>query len=121
MTQSLLTPDTQPLDPAWRMSVVECLRQYPLNDAIRTMEKRRAALARACPLGMLPLAEAAKRVGVSSAQLVGFLATRPALKEKCRTVAHRVYIPERILAVVRTGVKDFRLPGVPSIGRRRPA
>jgi hypothetical protein len=109
----------QPLDPRWRLSVVECLRLYPVEDAIRAMEARRAELVRACPPGMLPLGVAAARLGVGAAQLAGFLATRPKLRKRCRTVDSRVYVPERLLAGVCTAVKNFRLGNVPRLRQRR--
>ncbi len=112
-------PPTPLLDTRWRLSVVECLRQFPLEEAIRAMEARRTELARACPLGMLPLGDAAARLGVGAPQLAGFLGSRPELREKCRTVEGRVYVPACLLATVRRAVKAFRLGSVPSLRPRR--
>ncbi len=120
MPQSLPVPTGIPLDPTWRMSVVECLRRYPLEQAIKAMEQHRAALARACPPGMLPLAEAASRLGVNAQQLAGFLSSRPALRKKCRLVDGRLFVPEQKLAGMRVAARAFRLTSVPSLGRRRP-
>jgi hypothetical protein len=119
MSQPLPVPAGEPLDPSWRLSVVECLRRFPLAEAIRAMESRRAELARACPSGMLPLGDAAARLGVGAPQLAGFLGTRPELRKRCRAVDGRVYVPERLLAGVRTAVKAFRLGSAPSLGPRR--
>ncbi len=113
-------PPTPPLDPRWRLSVVECLRQFPIEDAIQAMEQRRAELARACPPGMVPLADAASRPGVNPQQLAGFLSSRPELRKKCRLVDGRVFLPERMLAGMRTAARAFRLKSAPNLGRQRP-
>ncbi len=121
MSQSRPVAAGEPLDPSWRLSVVECLRRFPLEDAIREMEKRRVELARACPVGMLSLGDASARIGVKAQQLAGFLGTTPAVRKQCRTVDGRVYVPEAILASIRKGAQAFRLRGLPTLGGRRAA